>query len=72
LASTCGISISYTQFETFKESDKTASKDVSGAMNKLALEVNTLSTLISNFDDRYPLRKELDARYFKTAYRNND
>jgi hypothetical protein len=25
---------------------------------------------ISSLDDRYPLRKELDTRHFKTAYRN--
>ncbi|MBC8485507.1 MAG: hypothetical protein H8D45_05645 [Bacteroidetes bacterium] len=62
----------YIQFTEFKNSDKANSDKVSSAINSLALEVNTLSTIVKGLDDRYPLRKELDMRHFKTAYRTSD
>ncbi len=66
----------YFQFTEFKRNDKATGDKVSASINALALEVNTLSTIMKGFDskfasldDRYPLRKELDTRHFKTAYR---
>jgi hypothetical protein len=61
----------YVQFTEFKTNDKTNSDKVSTALTKVALEVNTLTTLVKGFDDRYPLRREIDSRLLKTAYRDD-
>lgn len=61
----------YLQFDEYKKEDKADNKDLVKAVDEMKLSLNTLIANFNNLDSRYPLRRELDARYFKTAFREN-
>ena len=55
-----------------KKSSKTDESKMAEELKLLTIAVTKLTEKFNNLDDRYPLRKELDTRHFKTAYRSND
>jgi len=61
----------YLQFDEFKKSYRDDNKELSKVITDLKIAVNTLSGNIKGLDDRYPLRREIDARLLKTAYRED-
>ena len=61
----------YLQFDEFKKTYREDSKELATALTDVSTSVTKLNETIKHFDDRYLLRREVDQRLVKTAFRDD-